>query len=184
MPRHLFFPPAFPFFTSPTAPLFLSLPFPINSKCPAFCPSIRSVCAVNPLVNFLFIFICFWSLLFFGLMVRAPFFVMPVEVGFLEGFVAGFLRRPCAILGCRGRNTQGCWRIFCWVEGEGDKANAGMREVRLRVMEGKKKLKLESMELRFEPWRIERKIFVPFFRLVTLLRTSTQTNPRVNAEYW
>ena len=32
-------------------------------------------------------------------------------------------------------------------------------------MEGKDKLKLESVELRFEPWRIEGKILIPLLLL-------------------
>lgn len=88
------FPPA-PFF-SPAPPPPFDLPFPINSKWPAFSANMRSVCAVRPLVSFLFILACFCSLALRGFICREPFFVTPLPLWCVEEF---FLPEAAAAVG-------------------------------------------------------------------------------------
>lgn len=90
-----FFPLLFPLPDLPPGALFF-LPCPSISRWPARSPSMASVFAVKPEVNFLLSLACFSSLAFLGVIVREPFLVIPDDL--TVAGLDGFLIRPCAMI--------------------------------------------------------------------------------------
>ena len=108
-----FFPLFFALDSLPSAPLFFFFPCPSISKCPARAPSMASVFAVKPAVNFLFSLACLTSLVFLGVIVREPFFVIPEDDFAVKGF-EDFLIRPCAMLRLDGGFQRSRFEPLVW----------------------------------------------------------------------